>query len=301
MTQRKLIKFGNASLAVTLPKVWTLKNKLKKGDEIPYEITEEGDLKFSINQEKYKIPETITTISTTNKTLDQIQREIVSAYIKNSQIITLEGKDLFKQAKEIKQIIQNFMALEIMEQTKERIVAKDFLDIQNITLLSIIKRIDIILRNILSDAKAARDKEAYENLIQRDEDINRLTFLVYRVANFIIRHPQMIKKEKSLVEVIKYTKVAESLESIGDETKKIASILSRYTIPKNDKLQEIYGIIELFYKNTLNALYKEDKDLALKLAAKKKELIKKCEEIADVENKKELILHLYLCSLSAIS
>ena len=94
MEYRKLIKFGNSSHIISLPNSWVKKNKLRKGDLIYY--TENGNNELVLNpklkDEKQGVTEIMIDI--TNKNLNEMRREIHSAYINNFNTINIIGKDL---------------------------------------------------------------------------------------------------------------------------------------------------------------------------------------------------------------
>ena len=73
-----------------MPKSWVIQNKLKKGDLV-YLEGKDNDLILSPRKENENIEEKSITILVDGKSLRRIQREIISAYIKdyNEKILDL--------------------------------------------------------------------------------------------------------------------------------------------------------------------------------------------------------------------
>ena len=102
MHVRRLVKAGQTSHTVSLPKQWLIKNNLKKGD-IVY-INESGPAELTLTPEfsSKKGPTNDKTINIDGKDIGTIRREITSAYINNSSTITIIGKDLNQNTKDIR-------------------------------------------------------------------------------------------------------------------------------------------------------------------------------------------------------
>src|SRR3989344_9398290 len=131
MEYRKIISFGKSSFVVSLPKAWVTQNKLKKGDLVCFD--EMGSkLLVQPQNERGEEEEKEVVISVDGKSVSQIQRELIPAYINNVRTVNLIGKEIKDKAPQIEPIIQNLMALEIMEQSATKIVARDFLNMQEI-------------------------------------------------------------------------------------------------------------------------------------------------------------------------
>jgi len=193
MEFRKLISFGKTSFVMSIPKAWVQKNKLSKGDLLSLE-ERDGTLVLSPKTDgPSKIEQKEIIIDTTGKEMNRIVRETVSAYINNFNPIIVRGKDLTEKAPEIRKALGDLIALEVMEQNSDRIVAKDFLNMDKISIESSIKKMDMIIRSILSDSKVLDIEQDYINIYHRDQDINRLNFLIYRAIKHALDNPDALK------------------------------------------------------------------------------------------------------------
>src|SRR3989338_10259154 len=129
METRRLIQFGKSSLIISLPKAWIDRNKLKKGDLIYLdEKTDTLNIQPKVTEDTRCSRE--ITIEVQNKDSRMLLNEITAAYINNYNMIIIRGERVASLAKEIRDIIHNLIALEIMEQTGTRIIARDFLNMK---------------------------------------------------------------------------------------------------------------------------------------------------------------------------
>ncbi|MBW2995908.1 phosphate uptake regulator PhoU [Candidatus Woesearchaeota archaeon] len=279
MEFRKLIRFGKTSFVMSLPKSWVVKNKLKKGDLISLEERDD-ELYLSPKIEKGKIEPKEIVISIDGKNIDQIKREIIPAYINNNNKITIIGEELKDKAKEVRDVLQNLMALEIVEQTSTKIVAREFLNMEKISISNLIRRMDIITRDMISDSKDTFKEDKYENINHRDEDVNRLNYLIFRAIKFALENTEVARAYKLTPEkMYSILRITEYIEKIADEAKRIARFLrqAKITPQKEKQLIEIYEEIRKLYLDTMKAYHTDDSKLAYKTASKKIDLINKCD------------------------
>ncbi|MEM2059072.1 MAG: phosphate uptake regulator PhoU, partial [Thermoproteota archaeon] len=91
---------------------------------------------------------------------------------------------------------------------------------------TLFKRAYVIAQQMHGDSMMAlleRDVELAQNTIKRDEDLNRIYFLIVRQLRTIIRNPRLADKAGiKLYECLDYRLAAKSIESVGDEAVSIA-------------------------------------------------------------------------------
>ena len=289
MEYRKLIKFGNSSFVLSLPKGWVEKNNLSKGDLIY--IAENGNSELMLSarngaDQKVRLQE--ISINIDSKSFSDIKREIVSAYIRNVHVINVEGKHLDKKVREIREFMSNLMALEIVEHNGNKIVAKDFLNMKNISLFQAIKKIDAVVRGMLQDSQQIFETDTYQSLMVRDEDVNRLVNMVLRVSRYALRKPSLVQNAGlAPFDFFKYLQVADGLERIADEVKRLSRYLRKLEITDIMK-QEIlllYKDLHQQYEQVMEAFYSNDLQKAFECASKDQALRERCDALAGVEQK----------------
>ncbi len=284
MEYRKLIKFGNSSYVLSLPKAWVQKNNLSKGDLIYLNENGNNELMLSATNgadQRVKLQE--VTIDIDGKSFLDIKREIVSAYIRNMHVINIEGKNLDKKVREIREFMSNLMALEVVEHNSDRIVAKDFLNMKKISLFQTIKKIDAVVRGMMQDSQKIFETDTYQSLMVRDEDVNRLVNMVLRVSRYALRKPSLIQSAGlTPFDFFKYLQVADALERIADEAKRLSRYLRKLEVDENTKkgiLSRYHDLCQQ-YELVMDAFYANDIQKALVCASQDQGLRERCDVLA---------------------
>jgi len=291
MENRRLISFGRSSYVISLPQLWIKKHKLEKGANIAIEELNEGLLIFPQELEKKQINNEII-IRTENKPIDTIRREIASAYIRGFNTFIITGNDVKDKAGEISAFIQYLMALEIVEQTSNKIVAKDFLNIKEVSLENFVRKIDVSLRSMFQDVKN-QDISVLKHTIKRDEDINRLTFLIQRAIKLGLKEPSVAKQINETPEtLLQYWRLVSHLERIGDDLKEIAGIIvSKKIPPKLQKSAETFlSEIEQQYVMIVRAYYEKDEKIALEATTMKESIMEKGNKLLEKSKDPSFVL-----------
>ncbi len=280
MEYRKLISFGKSSFVISIPKSWIGKSKLKKGDLI-YLEEKDADLILSPHSQNTEQKEKEMTIEVDGKELKHIKREIIGAYIKNYKTIILTGNEIKDKAKEIQSVIQRLVALEVMEQTSKRMVAKDFLNLDDVSTKSILRKLDVIIRSMFEDCEKSFEEDNYESINYRDLDVNKLVFLMFRIVRFGQENTSYAFKKFDLspVELSNLWWLSYDLESIADEIKRIARYLRQVSLDKHKQKEfmELLREIKESYLNIMKAYYEKDVPLVHKVINQREEIISHCE------------------------
>lgn len=275
MEFRKLISFGKNSYIISLPKTWVEKNKLKKGDTIYIDENLEG---LQINfKEKKKSEQQIRAviINTKDKPFDQIQTEIVSAYLAGYSIIEIRGENIAKDAPKIKSVLKELAGIELIEETSNKIVVKDLMNMEDISIKVLIRRADLLIRGMIDDLIKSINEDQYESIFQRDVEVNRLVYLTKRLIRFACDNEKIREKfQKKIIDLIMAWKIIGYLEAIGDNTKRTARTLTKVRLKEKSKkeLESLIVMVEKRYIDVMKAYHTKDLNLAmgLELEAKKR-------------------------------
>ncbi len=258
MESRKLISFGSSSYVISIPKAWIEQNKLSKGASV-YIDEKPNELVLSVHDEGEHVPKE-KTIDALNKSLADIETEIVAAYIKNYDIIEIRQ---FKEeyAVGIKDIFQDLAGLEVMEQTSSKIVVKDLINLKEVSTKTLIRRIDIIIRSMIDDVMTTTNKEAVDSIYQRDSDVNRLVFLIRRILTAALENPRIARMfDTNCSELVVEWEIAQRLEKIGDQCKRIAKGVAEADVSENKRkaIGETFNRIKLMYLTVMKSYYSKD-------------------------------------------
>lgn len=296
MEYRKLISFGKSSYVISLPKSWIKQNNLKKGDLIYLEesgsnlvINKSSDIDTEDNCEKI--------IYVDGKDSFSINRELCSSYIQNCHNIIFKGKEIKSRVKELQSITQSLIALEIMEQTPNSIVARDFLNMDTISVTELIRKMDIVTRTMFNEAQQIFSEDNYVNLNERDKDLNRLYFLLYRAVLYNLKNPLKALKifKMTAVDLSKSQFIARDIESIADDVRRIARFARELRInrEKQNQIQDFIKSLSDYYIEMMKAVYKNDSELVSALFQKQKIILDELEamekEIPTIKNYHKVI------------
>lgn len=262
MYTRRLVKTGADTYTVSIPKEWITKNKLKKGDLLWLDSAGEG-LLISKSQKEEKFEPKEISFSIDEKDIGTIRRETIGAYINNYNIFVFHGKSLNKHLNDIQKILDNFIALTIVDQTDTKLVARDFLNIDEVSLEGSVRRMDMLARTIM---KESRNPENLDQLRLQDFEVDKLFFLISR----FVRHKLL--KHKEPVEAMKMWWLAKNLEKISDAAKELCGVYEQ-------KIEDFYKEVEQYYVSAMTAFFKHDIKTADKLITKRLELLQKNDKL----------------------
>lgn len=281
---RKLISFGKGSYIISMPKSWIEKNKLKKGDLIS--VNDEGfELVLSANQQEEGQSASEVSIEAKNKDLEFLKAEIVSSYLNGYDTINLLFDSSNKEIPKIKDIIRNLSGLEIMEQTSTRIVAKNLININEISIGNIIRRMDTITRAMMEDVVLCyKGQFTYDSIHSRDFDVNRLFFLGCRVIKNAVKNPRIAKSLG--VEPWKLhsdSMVILRLEKIADRQKRISRYMSNANLDRATlvELDKIHTDICESYNEVMKSYYNQNKEMAIQIEVTNKERTVACDKVLE--------------------
>ncbi len=280
MEYRKLISFGKNSYVVSLPKSWIRQNKLEKGNII---YVDENKNNLVLHAEKYdeSSEQREIVIAIDGKNIKRIQREIVGAHIHNYTYIKLVGSEIKEKAAELQAFIQRLIALEIVEQDSKKIIAKDFLNMKDVSFEQIIKKMALISKSMLSDCRMMFKEDTYESIYLRDHDINKFRFLVYRIVWYGLENPSSILRHYNVTQMalFNYWWFSFSIEQIGDCVKRIARSMQSITLSEKSKSEfsSMLERLEIDYNAVLNAYYKKDLEAAHLIVDKREKMLEEVE------------------------
>lgn len=293
---RKLISFGSSSYVISIPKNWISGNKLEKGDPLYIEEKQNELIITSARSEKEKeIKE--KQIDCSSKSYETIRCELVAAYLNNYNIIEirqLSEENLMK----VKELVQNLAGLEILEQTSDKIITKDLINIKEVSIKALMRRIDIIIRSMTDDAVAKIGKQVVKSIYDRDEDVNRLTWLVRRMITAALEDQKVSKMfETEPKDILLDWEVSLRMEKIGDSLKRVSKCLASVKLDEKSlsEISKLFDAIKTRYLNSMKAYYGKDMGIACDIETTKPKIYEKCDEFMQngnnsVNNKQFVVL-----------
>jgi len=179
--KRKVIKQGNGTLTITLPKKWTEKLGINAGDEIEID---ESDSRLVIRLDKEHILSKSITIDFKDCSPRMIKRILpVFHHSGYDEVITLYSDP--SQIKAIHETINVLSGYEIIEQRPTRCVIKSLSESSELSVDKVINRMFLVLHSIVSNLKDYSEKEGsnIQEILVLELTLDRLTNHAERYIN----------------------------------------------------------------------------------------------------------------------
>jgi phosphate uptake regulator len=253
MESRKIIKFGNSSYVVSIPKDWMKENSIKKGDLLFLDTSSDGDLIVHSKESKKSEPRQVT-MDISQRDFWSIKRELNFFYIDDFDIITLKGTHPDKN--KIENVIKKMIGAQIIENSNELLIIKNILDLEHVTIQDIFRRTDNLIRSMFMELKEGFEKEkvspeSLKSIYTTDLEINSLYFLLMKIIRKGFKDRQfskIIKKEPLELNYLHHLIL--NIEIVGDHIKRIAKTMNVSSIKSKHikEMQKILGMTEKAYE-----------------------------------------------------
>lgn len=276
MDLRKIQMSGGSSYIVSLPKEWIISNKIGKNDSVGITVQNDGTLLVTPKTDTVQMHKCweCEVSHATDKVF--FLRCLIGAYISGhtSIKISAQGKLPVFVMESVREFTNMAIGQEVVDETESYVVIKDLLNPSEMPLSSTIQRMSVIVTKMHQDALIALkncDSALAENVRFRDNDVDRLHWLVARQSNLIMNNLSLSHKMSvSPLESVYYFLVSRIIERVGDHASRIAGSvinLSESPMPKNLlELIESAGSDALkIFNKSIDAFFSEDIAAADKL------------------------------------
>ena len=302
---RKIQRTPSGTFFVCLPKDWAERYGLKRGSIVA--VSETSDGKLLVEPEYSVVPSPRTIVL---KPGPYLSREIVGKYLLGFDIIRVEGEEniSFEVRETVKKTVSRLIGLEIVEEDYSKIVLQCLLEPSSFPPEKILRRGYAIAAGMHRDvvnALVGGDLHLAKSVIARDEEVNRLYFLLVRILRTIIQNPSLSEKlGVQPIECLDYRLAASLVETIGDEcvrtAAKVAELKGAKLADSIKKLiVEFHTLLFDAHEKALKAFFEGDAGLAEEVRNMKDEIEK---AISAVEKSaKEQSLEIMSHILAAVS
>lgn len=277
---RKVQRTPSGTFFVCIPKDWAERYGLKRGSAVSVNETSNG--KLLIDPQHGATPYPRIAIL---KPVPYLSREITGKYLLGFDIIRIEGKESinFEVREDVKKTASRLVGLEIVEEDYSKIVLQCLLEPSSFPPDKILRRGYTIVAGMHRDVVNALvngDVSLAKSVIARDEEVNRLYFLLIRILRTIIQNPSLSDKLRvQPIECLDYRLTASLVENIGDECaraayKVVALKGAKLTEDLKKTLVEFHTACFEAHENALNAFLAGDVSLAVTVGAMRGKIIK---------------------------
>ncbi|MEM1514478.1 MAG: PhoU domain-containing protein [Candidatus Bathyarchaeia archaeon] len=230
-----------------MPKDWAIRNRIHRGSVVASLVT--PDDKIIIDPRYASEP---TPRATVVKIGPNLSRDVVGSYLLGYDIIKIETKERItpEQREAIKQILSQLIGLEIIEEDQNKVVVQCLLEPLALSPEKILRREHLIALSMCKDSVTALlEKDVYlaKNVIARDNEVDRLYFLLIRILRTIIQNPSLGEKFNIRpIDCLDYRLVASFVELVADQSSQIAKYVDKFA---NLKLSnELFRVLSDLHK-----------------------------------------------------
>jgi phosphate uptake regulator len=272
METRKVQVTGGSTYTVSLPKGWATANDVSSGTTV--EFYAEDDLLLLTPQSENDHTEGTLDISGLTEE-GELTRAVMTMYVSGFDVIELETDRMTAgQRRTIRDATQRLVGLEVIEETGDKMVLQDLLDSAELSIENAVTRMRLVSLTMLEDAVEALidgDDELAHDVMERDDDVDRLWYMTSRIFRTVLRNPMAATEIGFPRETIfDYQSSARQLERIADHATKIAELsLEIGEVPDSaaDPLRKLYDEAATVPDTAMDALLADDTDEAVELAS----------------------------------
>ena len=293
---RKLQMTGGASYTVSLPKDWVKEQGLKVGDVVAVMPRSDSSLTLVPHE---KIPSgqnkgaEIVVAPPKDQDNDQILRTVLAQYLAGYDVIKIRFPPTARPGLRtyLREAARRmFVGSEIIEESRDELMIQCLSSYGDLPAPKVISRMSLIAKLMLRDAVDSlkgRDPAIAEEIIRRDEEIDRFYL-------FIIRQLTMAVLNRSLIleigladprDCLVYRVVSKSLERIADHATTIAKMSAAIDSPLPprlvDEISKASDLTITVLENALKSLSKSDGSLANGSIAAAKSIEREAESVMD--------------------
>jgi len=244
LIKRRVIQIANSTQLISLPRKWSLKYGVKKGDELEIE---EKDNSLIIQTEKGL---SLSRIEINVKGKEQIIHRLLSSLYRSGfdEInITYEKSSELELIQST--INKELIGFEIVEERRENIIIKQVSSIDYSEFNNMLKRVFMFILSTAEETLEAlkkNDENSLNNLVFRDLTINKLTNYCRRSLN---------KKESSFKHIGPGYVIIEILEKISDGYRDLCKYASKNRKEIKGQLVETLAEINILLRDAQKLFY----------------------------------------------
>jgi phosphate uptake regulator len=292
METRKVQLTGGSSYVITLPKEWIKSLKINKNDSLGVLVQPDGTLIITASTTTEQVQSTKDINVEKINDPKYLFRHLIGTYIRGyKNIIIKSNKNITPPIRDcVIKFTQVLIGPEIVEEDANSIIIKDLLNPTEMPFDKTVKRMFLLVKNMHENAIIAlleKDQKLSENVVKRDEDVDRLQWLIARQSNMVLEDVTLSKKmgvDQNTVTY--YYSTSRILERVGDHAVIIANNVPTL-IDKNideDVVKTISAASEIalnILSKSIDAWVQRDINSANDNIESVQELTSYCEKIND--------------------
>jgi phosphate uptake regulator len=284
METRKVQVTGGSTYTVSLPKDWATANNVNSGSTVEF-YAEEDMLLLTPKREEGR---TEGELDISGLEGEELRRAVMTMYVSGFDIIRLTtGRMSAEQRRTVRDATQGLVGLEVIEEMADEMMLQDLLDSSELSIENAVTRMQLVALTMLEDAVEALvtdDDALADDVVERDDDVDRLWFMTSRVFRTVLRNPTAANEIGFPRETIyDLQSSARQLERIADHATKIAELsLEIDEIPATaaEPLRKLHAEATQIPETAMDALLAVDGDEAVERATQARLQMETVDELA---------------------
>lgn len=228
MELRKIQVTGGSTHVVSLPKKWVDRNGLGRSDTVAIHEEPDGSLLLIPHSEARIKAKSLTVELPDRPSDEEVIRRLVGAYLAGADEIHIRTKG-GKMDPKVRQLVRDttrgLVGVEILEESASALTLQDLVGVSDMDLRKTLTRMQRIARIMCDDAVAAlqaRDVAGAKDVAERDDELDRLLWMVSKQMHALLEQPRLAAKlNVRPAEALNLFLAARSLERMGDHAAKM--------------------------------------------------------------------------------
>jgi phosphate uptake regulator len=307
MEIRKVQETRGGTFFVTLPKEWAINTGITRGSIVSTSVTPNGRLIIDPQYDLEPIPKTVSI-----KLSSHLSREIIGSYLLGYDLISVEAKDriTIEQREIIRKSSSRLIGLEIMEEDYGKVVMQCLLEPSALPPEKILRREHLITSGMHRDSVKAMidgDVQLAKGVTARDNEVDRLYFLLVRILRTVIQNPSLSEKLKIYpIDCLDYRLTASLIESVGDLSSQIADYVIRLNGAKwgnevSDPISSLHKVIHDSYNDAIAAFLSRSITMAESVRERRDEVTEMHRRVEVSSNELPINLAQSLISMASLA
>lgn len=277
--KRKVQFTGNSTYIVSLPIKWVRDIGLEAGGTLTLSPMPNKTLLVSSDNSTQIVSKSSIEYSHSDSAENNF-RVLVSHYLAGYDSIHLTNKKGFSSndRKYIKDSVrQKMIGLELVEESRNELVYQCLLNYNDLPLGKVIKNMYGLVLSMLDDSMTAlRDHnvELAEDVIQRDDDVDRFYFLSVRQLSSSIEDIELLEKIgiRYPRDCLGYRLITKIIERIGDHAARIARNAMKISsgVNPDDPIFKMAELSRKVFESSINSITQEDTQAINKIVVEAK-------------------------------
>ncbi len=255
---RKVFVSGS-SYIISLPKEWVNANSIKPGDTV-FCIVGKSSILIQPHTNVRRVSEAVIE---GEKDSDMLIRKIISHYLAGYTTIRVSVDSRVREG--VYRAVSMLIGAEILEDSGNAIWIEIFTDERRFRVEDLLEKMSNTVFAMINDfgkTLTTFDGETLDVVIQREQEIDRLYFLILRLLKSAVRYPDVADSlDIHPKEVLGMRITLKNVERVGDHLHTMAISLKEYgrEIPELSETAKTSGEI---FRTAMNSFFKIDEELA---------------------------------------